>query len=57
MDLDIFMVVTIVVTAMLVVGAFAAYVVELRRSGSAPWTEWYNDRVVPMYRGRGRPVT
>ena len=57
MDLDIFVLVTIVVTAMLVVGAFAAYVVELRRSGSAPWTEWFNDRVVPMYQGRRRPVS
>ena len=57
MDLDIFVLVTIIVTAMLVVGAFATYVIELRRSGSTPWTEWFNDRVVPMYRGRGRPVT
>ena len=39
-------------TVALVIWSVAVYVVEIRRSGSTPWSEWYNDRVVPLYRAR-----
>jgi len=53
-DVDQVLLFTIVAAAVLVIGAVVVFVVELRRTGSTPWTEWYNDRVVPMYRGRQR---
>jgi len=43
---------TIVAAAVLAIWAVVVFVLELRRTGSTPWTEWYNDRVAPMVRGR-----
>jgi len=48
---------TFALALVLVVWALVEFILELRRRGSTPWTEWYNDRVGPMYRGRGRPVS
>jgi len=42
----------IAATAALLLWALVVYMIEIRRAGSTPWTEWYNDRVLPMYRGR-----
>jgi len=43
---------TILAAAVFMIWAIVVFIVELRRSGSTPWTEFYNDRVVPMFRGR-----
>ena len=42
---------TIAATAVLVLLAIVEYVIEVRRAGNAPWSEFYNDRFVPMFRG------
>ena len=39
-------------TVALVVWSVAVYFVEVRRTGSTPWSEWYNDRVVPLWQAR-----
>lgn len=43
---------TIVAAIVLMLGAIVVFVIELHRTGSTPWTEWYNDRIVPLVRGR-----
>ena len=41
-------------TLAVVIWSVVVYVVEVRRRGSTPWSEWYNDRVVPLYKTRRR---
>ena len=36
--------------AVVLAGAAVVYLIEIRRAGSAPWSELYHDRVVPLYR-------
>jgi hypothetical protein len=40
--------------AALILCAIAVFVIELRRVGKTPASEWYNDRTVPLY-GSTRP--
>ena len=55
MDLDSSQMTLLFVSAvflLLVIPMIAVFVIELRRTGSAPWSEFYNDRVVPLRRRR-----
>jgi hypothetical protein len=41
-------------TLVIVLWSIAVYVIEARRTGAAPWSEWYNDRVVLLPRNKPR---
>jgi len=46
-----------VALALVSVFAVIVFVLELRRAGGAPWSEYYNDRVVWPYRRRSRAAS
>jgi len=46
-----------VTLALMSLFAAIVFMLELRRAGGAPWSEYYNDRVVLPYRGRSRAAS